>query len=266
MSAPLSTSVTLFNLRSALKAEHPRPKQIANCIDLTLAALLPHFCSAPISSAEQLDELVREACAAFELACRPVIENENRRVELVEEYTRLLPDLHTILILDAQAILAGDPAAKSIDEVLLAYPGPYAIAIYRLAHQILGLGVPLIPRIMTEIAHSRTGIDIHPGAQIGKSFVIDHGTGIVIGETTQIHDNVKLYQGVTLGALSVHKALQNTKRHPTIESDVVIYANATILGGDTTVGTGSIIGGNVWLTESVPPRSRIYHHDNTKSC
>jgi serine O-acetyltransferase len=187
---------------------------------------------------------------------------EAERLTLVEEYTRMLPELHTILVQDAQAICSGDPAAKSVDEVLLSYPGTYAIAVYRLAHRVLKLGVPLIPRIMTEIAHSRTGIDIHPGAQIGRCFVIDHGTGIVIGETTHIHDNVKLYQGVTLGALSVHKALENTKRHPTIESDVVIYANATILGGDTTVGAGSTIGGNVWLTKSVPPGSRVYHHDN----
>jgi len=245
-----------------LKLDHPQPKHVAQCIDLTLAVLLPHFCTTPVTTPEQLDEIVQEARTTFELACRPVVENSSKREELKQEYTRMLPELHTILVKDAQAICAGDPAAKSVDEVLLSYPGPYAIAVYRLAHRILKLDVPLIPRIMTEIAHSRTGIDIHPGAQIGASFVIDHGTGIVIGETTHIHDNVKLYQGVTLGALSVHKALENTKRHPTIESDVVIYANATILGGNTTVGSGSIIGGNVWLTKSVPPGSRIYHHDS----
>jgi serine O-acetyltransferase len=262
MGAPLSTSATLFKLRSMLKVEHPQPRHVAHFIDLTLAALLPHFCSTSINTPEQLDEIIQEARTTFEVACRPVIDNGTRRAELVEEYTRMLPELHTVLILDAQAICAGDPAAKSVDEVLLSYPGPYAITVYRLANRILKLGVPLIPRIMTEIAHSRTGIDIHPGAQIGTSFVIDHGTGIVIGETTHIQNNVKLYQGVTLGALSVHKALENTKRHPTIESDVVIYANATILGGDTTVGAGSIIGGNVWLTKSIPPGSRVYHHDN----
>jgi serine O-acetyltransferase len=160
---------------------------------------------------------------------------------------------------DAEAIFRGDPAAKSVDEVILAYPGFLAIAVYRVAHWFHNRGVPTLPRMISEHAHKLTGIDIHPGATIGRSFVIDHGTGIVIGETTVIHDNVKIYQGVTLGALSVDKSLANTKRHPTIERDVVIYANATILGGDTVVGAGSVVGGNVWLTESVSPGSRVYH-------
>lgn len=256
-SSPLSK--TLFDLRARLKSEHPDQKLIAQCIDKTLAALLPHFCSISITTPQQLDDLVQETGTIFELALRPVVEDAKNRSTLVQEYIRILPELHTTVVQDAQAICTEDPAAKSIDEVLLSYPGPYAIAVYRLAHHVLRLGVPLIPRMMTEVAHSRTGIDIHPGARIGRSFVIDHGTGVVIGETTDIHDNVKLYQGVTLGALSVHKTLENTKRHPTIERDVVIYANATILGGDTTVGAGSIIGGNVWLTKSVSPGSRIYH-------
>ena len=150
-------------------------------------------------------------------------------------------------------------AAESVDEVISAYPGFRAIAIYRIAHEFYRMGVPLFPRILTESAHQRTGIDIHPGATIGRSFFIDHGTGIVVGETTTIGDSVKIYQGVTLGALSVDKTLASSKRHPTIEDNVVIYSNATILGGTTVIGHDSVIGGNVWLTESVPPYSVVYH-------
>lgn len=170
-----------------------------------------------------------------------------------------LPRIQAALQRDADAICEGDPAAESVEEVILAYPGFLAILHYRLAHELRALGVPLLPRLITECAHDRTGIDIHPGATIGNPLVIDHGTGIVIGETTTIGDNVKLYQGVTLGALSVDKSLASQKRHPTIEDDVVIYANATILGGQTVVGRGSVIGGNVWLTQSVPPDSVVYH-------
>lgn len=160
---------------------------------------------------------------------------------------------------DAQAIYNNDPAAKSIEEVMFSYPGFFAIAVYRFAHELYQSNIPLIPRIWTEFAHSKTGIDINPGAKIGKNFFIDHGTGIVIGETTVIGDNVKIYQGVTLGAHSVTKNLQNTKRHPTIEDHVVIYANATILGGDTVIGENALIGGNVWITESVAPNSVVFH-------
>ena len=158
---------------------------------------------------------------------------------------------------DAQAILDGDPAAHSLDEVILVYPGFRAIATHRLAHELYLLGVPLIPRIMSEYAHHRTGVDIHPGARIGHRFCIDHGTGVVIGETTEIGDDVKIYQGVTLGALSVAKSMAQTKRHPTLEHRVVVYAQATILGGSTVVGRDSLVGGNVWLTESVPPLSVV---------
>jgi serine O-acetyltransferase len=172
-------------------------------------------------------------------------------------FLQTLPRLYDALTLDAEAIYHGDPAAKSTDEVILTYPGFFAIAIYRIAHELHLLGVPLLPRLLTEFAHQRTGVDIHPGATIGRRFVIDHGTGVVIGETTLIGDNVKLYQGVTLGALMVEKALADKKRHPTIEDDVVVYANATILGGETVVGRGSIIAGNAWLTQSVPPQSVV---------
>ncbi len=169
-----------------------------------------------------------------------------------------LPDIHDRLWLDAHAIDRGDPASESVEEVILAYPGFIAIAIYRLAHELYYLHVPILPRVMTEYAHQMTGIDIHPGATIGRSFFIDHGTGIVIGETALIGEHVKIYQGVTLGALSVDKKLAKSKRHPTIEDYVTIYAQAVILGGSTIVGHHSVIGGNVWLTRSVPPYSTVY--------
>lgn len=173
-----------------------------------------------------------------------------------------LPGIHEMLVEDAQAILDGDPAARSLTEVISTYPGFYALAIHRVAHRLCRLGVPLMPRMLSEIAHRETGIEIHPGATIGRRFCIDHGTGVVIGETVIIGDDVKVYQGVTLGALSVAKEMARTKRHPTIEAGVVIYAGATILGGDTVIGAGSIIGGNTWIVRSVPADSRIYYRSN----
>ena len=170
-----------------------------------------------------------------------------------------LPEVYRLLQTDIQAILSGDPAARNEFEVVRAYPGFFALCFYRLAHVLLTLNVPLLPRILTEYAHGRTGIDIHPGARIGEYFQVDHGTGIVIGETTEIGDHVKIYQGVTLGALSVEKSLANSKRHPTIGNHVILYSNATILGGETVVGDHSIIGGNVWLTHSVPPGTMVFH-------
>lgn len=160
---------------------------------------------------------------------------------------------------DANAAFTGDPAAYSKEEVIITYPGFYAVCIYRFAHELHKLKVPLLPRLMSEYAHEKTGIDIHPGAEIEESFFIDHGTGVVIGETSVIGKNVKIYQGVTLGAMSVKKKLQSIKRHPTIEADVVIYANSTILGGDTVIGRGSIIGGNVWLTQSMPAKTVVFN-------
>ena len=176
-------------------------------------------------------------------------------------FIQSLPITQTLIYKDIQAAYEGDPAAKSYTEIILSYPGLLTITLYRLAHTLHTLGIPLLPRMMTEYAHSRTGIDIHPGAKIGDHFFIDHGTGVVIGETTTIGNRVRLYQGVTLGALSLPpKAgdlFRNKKRHPTIEDDVIIYANATILGGETLIGARSVIGGNVWLTESVPPDTKV---------
>lgn len=173
-----------------------------------------------------------------------------------------IPDVRKMLALDAQAAVDGDPAVKHVDEVIFCYPGLEAITVYRLAHALYLLDVPLIPRMMTEWAHSKTGIDIHPGATIGRHFFIDHGTGVVIGQTCEIGDHVKLYQGVTLGAISFPtdgdgNLIRDNKRHPTIEDGVVIYANATILGGNTIVGHDSVIGSNVWLTRSIRPRTTV---------
>ncbi|WP_209329867.1 serine O-acetyltransferase EpsC [Lunatimonas salinarum] len=179
--------------------------------------------------------------------------------ELAVTFFDSLEQVYDLLLEDLEAIFSGDPAAKSKTEIIRCYPGFYAVAAYRIAHLLHKLGIFLIPRMITEYAHSRTGVEIHPGAKIGRHFCIDHGTGIVIGETTVVGDHVKIYQGVTLGALSVNKEDADKKRHPTIEDHVVIYAGATILGGDTVVGRESIVGGNVWLTKSIPPKSKIYY-------
>lgn len=172
-----------------------------------------------------------------------------------------VPKVKLELDKDIQAIYEGDPAADSVIEIILAYPGFYAIAAYRVAHLLDHLGVKLIPRIITEHAHAKTGVDIHPKAKIGSHFCIDHGTGIVIGETAVIEDNVKIYQGVTLGALSLTSRNSVSKRHPTIKKNAIIYAQATILGGNTIIGENSIVGGNVWLTKSIPDNTKIYYQD-----
>jgi serine O-acetyltransferase len=224
-----------------------------------LALLFPHFAALEGgSTAEVRTELerLRVQLQGFLLAQGT---GADAAARICAEFLEALPMLRAGLELDARATCEADPAAKSVDEVLLAYPGFLALACYRIAHVLVALGVSLLPRLITESAHRMTGIDINPGAHIGRSLAIDHGTGIVIGETTVIGDRVRLYQGVTLGALSVRKELAQHKRHPTIEADVVIYANATILGGDTIIGAGSVIGGNVWLTHSVPPGSVVTH-------
>lgn len=206
---------------------------------------------------ENIEKLEKDFKELAELVCW---EPGSSCKEIWESYLEKLPKILEKLNEDARAITENDPAANSLEEVYLAYPGFFAIAIYRLSHEFYKINVPLVPRLMTECAHRLTGTDINPGAEIGVPFFIDHATGVVIGETTVIKDNVKIYQGVTLGALSVERGLRNTKRHPTIENNVTIYANATILGGKTTVGANSIIGGNVWLTSSVPENSMVSHN------
>jgi serine O-acetyltransferase len=248
----------LFELRRKSSMSVPPPAAVPDFIEHALGSLFPQLSPSPALSPETLAALVAHAQQQLEHLCAPVLPAASS-ISLRENFVDILPKLQSAMVQDAEAIYAGDPAAKNLDEIIVAYPGFYATAVYRLAHWLLEQGVPTVPRMLTEYAHRITGIDIHPGASIGRAFVIDHGTGVVIGETTTIHDHVKIYQGVTLGALSVAKSMANSKRHPTIEKNVVIYANATILGGDTVVGEGSIIGGNVWITQSVPPNSRVYH-------
>jgi serine O-acetyltransferase len=191
-------------------------------------------------------------------------EVRNDASQFALEFLSSVPDLRAALQLDVQALLDGDPAARAPEEIILAYPGLRAIIVHRVAHIFWTRGVRLLARMLSEDVHGRTGIDIHPGARIGKSFYIDHGTGVVIGETTDIGDHVKIYQGVSLGALSVSRRLQDKKRHPTLEDHVTIYAGATILGGETVVGHHSVVGGNVWLVQSVPPYSIVEHESVVK--
>jgi serine O-acetyltransferase len=207
---------------------------------------------------EQIGLSIRHDCFRYDQSCSDCAEQGHRlALRLLEE----VPSIRKTLATDVAASYDGDPAARSYDEIIFSYPGIFAIAVYRVANRLFEYGVPLLPRIMTEYAHSVTGIDIHPGAEIGESFVIDHGTGVVIGETTKIGKSVRIYQSVTLGALSLPKNSGNQyrgkKRHPTIEDDVIIYAGATILGGDTVIGARSVIGGNVWLTQSIPPDTTV---------
>jgi serine O-acetyltransferase len=187
-----------------------------------------------------------------------VIGKENK-TSVKQLYIESLKQIRELLITDAEFIVAFDPAAKSIEEVILSYPGFFSIMVHRLAHTLFKLNVDIVPRMMSEWAHGKTGIDIHPGAKIGSPFFIDHGTGVVIGETSIIGNGVKVYQGVTLGAIAVKKEDATNKRHPTIEDNVVLYAGSTILGGNTTIGRDSIIGGNTWITESIEPNSIVYH-------
>ena len=245
------------------RLDHPLPAGLRQLADefvyAVLALLFPHFAARAVADPDDLaaelavlDELFEQALAApagsggHEAAQGAVSEHLYSRLGSIRE----------ALLSDAQAMYEGDPAAGSVDEVILAYPGFLAIATYRISHELHGR-VALFPRLLTEVAHRATGIDIHPGAQIGASFAIDHGTGIVIGETAVLGAHVRLYQGVTLGAARVNKRMEHIKRHPTIGDEVVIYANATILGGETVIGRGSRIGGNVWLTRSVPPYSVV---------
>lgn len=207
---------------------------------------------------EQVSNSIRHDCLRYNEPCSDCQERGHR---ITLAFFETIPQIRKKLATDIRATYAADPAAKSIDEIIFSYPGIFAITVHRIAHQLHELGVPLLPRTMSEYAHSVTGIDIHPGAEIGESFVIDHGTGIVVGETTRIGNNVRLYQSVTLGAYSLPldagSRMKGVKRHPTIEEGVIIYSGATILGGDTVIGKRSVIGGNVWLTKSVPPDTKV---------
>ena len=234
----------------------PTTEDISRFFEDLLGIIFPNFTSKPVSDVGAL----RQALEYAKSNLKDVLEtDEILKNQIADEFFGQLDRIYELLLEDVEAIYEGDPAAKSREEVIRSYPGFYAIAAYRVAHLLLKLGSQLLPRSITEYAHSKTGIDIHPAATIGHRFCIDHGTGVVIGETTQIGDDVKIYQGVTLGALSVEKELANTKRHPTIGNRVVIYSGATVLGGNTHIGEDSIIGGNVWLAESVPPSTQVYY-------
>ena len=239
------------------------PQRIGLIVDRGLALLHPCVYG-ELGSKDTVGDIVSELEKEMALLCP----GKNAH-EIASEFVSRLPEVKKLVESDVQAAYEGDPAATSPMEVVMAYPGLYAVTIHRLAHELYELQVPIIPRVMSELAHSKTGIDIHPGAKIGERFFIDHGTGVVIGETCVIGKNVKLYQGVTLGAKSFDKdpvtgaLVKGVKRHPNVEDNVVIYAGATILGGDTTIGHDSEIGGSVWLIDSVPPNSKVYNQPPT---
>ncbi|MBL6445795.1 serine acetyltransferase [Fulvivirga sp. 29W222] len=238
----------------------PSSKAIERFFVDLLGVFFPNFASSPVESHAELENRVNILKKEMEdILYENLLEEGKNSEETIEKFFAALPDIYYKLQKDVDATFEGDPAAHNKEEIIRAYPGFYAISAYRIAHELATLGVITVPRLITEHAHSKTGIDIHPNAQIGEHFFIDHGTGIVIGETAIIGDHVKIYQGVTLGALSVDKEDAKIKRHPTIEDNVIIYSGATILGGNTIIGRGSIVGGNVWLTRSVPAGSKIYY-------
>jgi len=248
---------SLQERRPARATRLPSRRRMDTFVDAAVSLLFSQHGSSPGAADQHLADHVAGLRAELTAMLRSVVPRP-RAEEVGGELVALLPAIRERLLADAAAMVEGDPAAESLDEVITAYPGFLAITVHRIAHELNRLRVPLLPRLLTEVAHTRTGVDIHPGASIGRALCIDHGTGIVVGETATIGDDVKLYQGVTLGALSVAKSAAGTKRHPTIQDRVVIYANATVLGGDTVVGHDSVIGGNVWLTTSVPPHSFVY--------
>ena len=245
-------------LKQQKKEQVPSNKIIADWASRVICLLYPEMskCRHPDmdSIQKELNVLQNELKKILD-ATKACTDCDHHKVSA--DFFDQLAELYRVLNTDIEAIHRGDPAARNKFEIIRAYPGFYALCFYRIAHALHLMDVPLVPRILTEYAHSKTGIDIHPAAKIGEFFMIDHGTGIVIGETSVIGKNVKMYQGVTLGGMSIKKNMSRQKRHPSIEDNVVIYSNATILGGDTLVGEGSVIGGNVWLTQSVPPGSLV---------
>jgi serine O-acetyltransferase len=241
-------------------ADCPSPKVINQFFEELLGLLFPEYSVNKIKEKKDVEDVfVRLQNTISTVLVRNAHLHNGNGEELANLFFESLENIFEMIHEDVDAMYEGDPAAKSRTEILRSYPGFFAISAFRIANLLHNLGVKLIPRMITEFAHSKTGIDIHPGAQIGRSFCIDHGTGVVIGETTIIGNHVKIYQGVTLGALSVDKADADLKRHPTIEDHVIIYSGATILGGETVIGKDSVIGGNVWLTKSVPARSKVYY-------
>jgi len=251
----------VFRIRKEHAAVFPSRHRIHRFVEELVDLLFPHLSGEnEYFAAAEIDGALSVLTHDLKAMLRSRSGKMPREVdEVCDAFFAELPAIYRTLWLDAEALHFGDPASESIDEVISAYPGFFAIYVHRVAHALHELGVTILPRILAEYAHLRTGIDIHPGATIGERLCIDHGTGVVIGETAVIGRNVKIYQGVSLGALSVSKEMAGTRRHPTVEDNVVIYSNAVILGGETIVGHDSVIGGNVWLTESVPPYSIVYH-------
>ncbi len=241
--------------KAIARGKVPEKWKVKAFLKTLVAYLFPLLADKAYSDSSRADDL------SFELMLKEILNSFETGLSnpeaTLKNFFKIIPDIYRDLVADARAIFEGDPAARSVEEVIISYPGFYAIAVYRIAHALDDIQVPVLPRMLTEYAHSKTGIDIHPKARIGKSFCIDHGTGIVIGETTEIGSNVKIYQGVTLGAISVSKKKAAIKRHPTIEDHVTIYSGATILGGKTIIGRYSVIGGNVWLTHSIDRHSII---------
>ena len=237
----------------------PPPQDVIQFFQELLGILFPETTQLAHLSEKEFTAYIYQLEARLPRLLIHCVPSEEDTSRLADQFFTSVPEIYDQLLADVEAIYSGDAAARNRSEVIRSYPGFYALAAYRMAHRLHSIGVESIPRIITEHAHSVTGIDIHPGATIGNSTCIDHGTGIVIGETTHIGDHVKIFQGVTLGALSVKKEDAEVKRHPTIEDNVVIYAGATILGGNTIIGHDSVVGGNVWLTRSIPPHSKIYY-------
>lgn len=251
-------------LQQQQKEAVPSNVEVVGWAERLICVLYPQLSTCVLCSEEAVRTVMQELQTELaNLLNATTVCRDCNKAELALRFFESVPEIYRVLNTDIEAILSGDPAAQNAFEVIRAYPGFYALCFYRIAHALHRLKLPLLPRIFTEHAHSRTGIDIHPAAEIGEYFCIDHGTGIVIGETTKIGHRVKIYQGVTLGALSVKKGMAFVKRHPTVEDDVVLYAGATILGGATVIGHHSVIGGNVWVTESVPAGSLVYHQLET---
>ena len=250
----------LSQFNSGYCADVPSMELSRLFIENLIHALFPIRQNCAVDEGEIAIELDRSAVKLRELLYSIRKSLDSSPSELVDDFFSRVPDAFEQLAVDAAAVTKFDPAASCVEEIILCYPGFYAITVYRMAHILYEMKIPVLPRIMAEYAHELTGIDIHPGAQIASPFFIDHGTGIVIGETARIGSEVRIYQGVTLGALTVERSMANTKRHPTIEDHVVIYAGSTILGGDTVIGHHTVVGGNTWITESILPHSVVYRN------
>ena len=253
----------LFDINNSYCSDVPSMTETHKFIDDIILLLFPIKENKDISLRDIERKLDRMKLGLKELLTPLANDIEKTPKEIATSFFEKLPELFKLMHEDADTFLRSDPAAERVEEVILCYPGFYCLAVHRLANVLYKMNIPVLPRVISEYVHSKTGIDIHPGATLGRNLFIDHGTGIVIGETSIVGNNVKIYQGVTLGALFVEKSMTNTKRHPTIEDNVILYAGSTILGGKTVVGHDTIIGGNVWLTESVLPHSLVYRQHKT---